>query len=363
VELDLLAYIIVALAIVSCFKYSIFDCALGEHSVLHTARKWLSAITMCTIGGCAAGHLNHNTVEISSQIDNVYTRETLNNLSKFIDDPHSIPSQIQLNSGVFQTTDTLQPTLTAPISSQFGSQITHTAASLQDQTTHTLGGFGLSLQGSVSQQQNYTGAPLNDANTLRNQRALYAWAVNGNSLKENYHPPKTIFYKNRFIYDPFFLQRPHCVLCMKDDVAYDPENPPNMNHLKLNDALARGKWLFADGDGARGEEMKDLGNYGKHELYISRADYDAGVLDDFVLFTLSFANPTVTISPPAKTPAPLLIHIDNLPPGANPEALPKHVTPRIFSFPPATNGAPATNQMNQPSDRQLTFPSPILPPP
>jgi hypothetical protein len=330
------------------------------------------AMAISTLGGCASSHLNNNTVEIASRIDSVYTRQTLSNLSKFIDDAHAIPSQIQLNSGVFQTTDTLQPTVTAPMSSQIASQITRTATSLTDQRTNTLAGFGLSVQGSVSQQQNYTGGPLNDANTLRNQRALYTWAVYGESLYKNYHPPKTIFYKNKFIYDPFFLQQPHCVLCIGDNQTYDPEAPPTINQLKLNPALARGRWLFADGDGAGRAGMRDLGSFDNHELYMSQVDFDAGVLDDFVLFTLSFANPTVTISPPAKSPAPTVIHIDNFPPGAEKklpqeekpsEAPPSGRQPKLVPAPPASSGAPATNQMNSPSDRQQTFPSPILPPP
>ena len=43
-------------------------------------------IALLLNSGCASTQLNYNTTEIGATIDNIYTRETLNNLSKFIDE-------------------------------------------------------------------------------------------------------------------------------------------------------------------------------------------------------------------------------------------------------------------------------------
>lgn len=326
---------------------------------------------LMALSGCAAEHLNHNTVEIAAQVDSVYTRQTLNNLSKFVDDMHAIPSQILLNQGQFQTQNSFTPSFTFPIGPQIASTITSTATTLTNATAHTLAGHGAAIQGSIVQQQNYTGGPLNDANALRNQRALYMYAVYGEDqpIKRNYNPPKTIWYNRAFIYDPFFLQEPHCVLCMPPGVAYNPDAPPTRESLKPNKRL-KGGWLLWDIISPNQDNLVYLGSYGNHRLYMTGADYADGVLDDFVLFTLSFSNPTVVITPLAKQPPPTVIHIDNFPPReAEPGLQPRtqeqskkeRTRPETFIVPSAPSGPPATNQMNPPSDRQMTVPFPVIP--
>jgi hypothetical protein len=60
-----------------------------------SVRKNRGAI-LCSIllSSCASTQLNYNTVELSSTVDDVYTLETLNKVSKFIDNRYAIPSQM-----------------------------------------------------------------------------------------------------------------------------------------------------------------------------------------------------------------------------------------------------------------------------
>ena len=83
-----------------------------------------STTTLLFCAACASAQLNYNTVEISSTIDSVYTREALDNLSKFIDDPFAIPSQIIMVGGTIQTVNTVNPSVTFPLTAQIAGTAT-----------------------------------------------------------------------------------------------------------------------------------------------------------------------------------------------------------------------------------------------
>ena len=53
--------------------------------------------------GRASTQLNFNTLEIAESIAPVYTRQALANLSKIIDEPMAIPSQLDIPNGTIQT--------------------------------------------------------------------------------------------------------------------------------------------------------------------------------------------------------------------------------------------------------------------
>ena len=146
--------------------------------------------------GCASAQLNYNAVEVASTMDSVYTRETLNNLSKFIDDPNAIPSQMMMVGGTIQTVNTINPSISFPLAAQIAKTTTASPTVLTLASANTLAGVGGNVSGTNTAQQNYTIAPLNDANTLRNQQALYRHAVFGERLIGNWQPPRIFFQDN-----------------------------------------------------------------------------------------------------------------------------------------------------------------------
>jgi hypothetical protein len=259
------------------------------------ARASASTIAMVALllgSGCASTQLNYNAVEISGTIDSVYTREALNNLSKFIDDPKAIPSQVTMIGGTIQTANTVNPSVTFPLSPQFARTAGPTGLTVT--TASTFAGAGAGVNGTNTATQNYTISPLSDANTLRNQQALYRHAVFGTRLIGNYDVPQ-IFFQDKFYDDPYHLQEPHCVLCALKQGVFSGEQHPAVH---VNAAL-RPKWLYWDNDPRLSElsEPVDLGHYGNHELFMSRTDFNNGVLTNFVLFTLPNTEPAETFTP------------------------------------------------------------------
>ena len=101
-------------------------------------RRTLSASALLLNVGCASTQLNYNTVEVSSTIDNIYVRETLNNLSKFIDDPNAIPSQVMMVGVTIQTVNTINPSITFPITAQLAKTATATPTLLTLASANTL---------------------------------------------------------------------------------------------------------------------------------------------------------------------------------------------------------------------------------
>jgi hypothetical protein len=282
-----------------------------------------SACALLLSAGCASTQLNYNTVDISSTIDSVYVRQTLNNLSKFIDDPYAIPSQVIMASGTVQTTNTISPSANFPLSSQLARMTQIAPAGLTLTSTNTTAGAGATVSGTNTAQQNYNIAPLNDANTLRNQQALYRHAVFGRPLVGHYQTPR-VFFQDKFYDDPYQLQLPHCVLCAVHQGVFSGQQRPL---VRVNPALPP-KWLYWDTDPylndllAKGEPVH-LGHYGNHELFMSRADYDAGILTNFVMFTLPNTAPVEVITPVAVSVTPGT-------PGATGAAAPFSLNTRIL---------------------------------
>jgi hypothetical protein len=288
-----------------------------------TGYSTIAAVLALVVSGCASTQLNYNAVEVSSSIDSVYTRETLNNLSKFIDDANAIPSQVMLVGGTIQTVNTINPSISFPLASQVARTIQTTPTALTLSTANTLGATGASVSGTNSAQQNYTMSPLNDANTLRNQRALYRHAIFGTPLRGYYHVPQ-VFFQDKFYDDPYLLQKPHCVLCAVEQGLFSGEQHPAVNE---NEALP-GKWLYWEGDPylnqllAQGEPI-DLGRHGNHQLYMSRKDYSHGVLTNFVMFTLPNSAPAEVFTP--------VVHVTpGTPGGPGAAALPSSTNLRIM---------------------------------
>jgi hypothetical protein len=323
---------------------------------------------LSSLEGCASGQLTENTLEVGARIDDIYTRQTLINLSKFVDDEFAIPSQTLLSASQIQTTNTVQPTITFPLSSQVANTVAAAATSVTRTGATTIAGAGAGVQATNIQQQNFTVAPLNDAITLRNQQALYRHAVYGRSLFEYYQVPR-LFFNNQFYLDPYFLQSPQCVLCAaRQPYVFSVKEP--VPRLAVSNRIPRTKWIFADNEASDRPDAIDLGHYGNHELFMRRTDYQNGALTELVLFTLSFVVPVETLTAPAGPQRPTQIEIISpTPPGGQPPQapgregeLPAAPRGRVIVPAPSAPIPPATNQTMPPADRQnfqLTIPPSI----
>jgi hypothetical protein len=329
------------------------------------------------VSGCASPQLTANTVDVSARVDDIYTKQVLNNFSKFVDDPFAIPSQAILSASQVQTTDTIQPSITFPFSNQVLTSVASAATGTTKTTSNTLAGAGASVQGTNSQQQNFTTAPLSDAMTLRNQQALYRHALLGTPLL-NHYTPQRIYFNNQFYLDPYYIQLPQCVLCAQQQPYIFSYKVP-VPKLRENPALPK-RWLFVDGNRVKLADPIDLGHFGNHELYMERAAYESGVLSSFVLFTLSFTVPAETLTGPPAQQQPTIVEIVPTPPANGPHekgpehgpgregTLPENATPpatRYIIPPPSLSIPPATNQQLAPADRQnfITINPSIIPPP
>lgn len=237
------------------------------------------------VSGCASTQLTYNTVDVAGSVNSLYTQQALTNLSRFIDEPFAIPSQLDISTGVVQTSNSVTPSLSTPLSSQI--QKGFSSGSPKWGVTSTqFAATGLNIGASDSWQQNWNVAPVSDANALRNLQALFRYAVYGLSdaeFKKEYHIPREQN-GDKIVANPYWTLPPHCILCGSDHHV----NP----RLKKN-------WLYWTGAGAAGIENPppagldtvSLGHYGNHELFISREHYNQGYLSNFVLFTLPNAEP------------------------------------------------------------------------
>jgi hypothetical protein len=270
---------------------------------MYTSSRPRGVAVLCfaaSLSGCASTQLNYNTLDIADSVESIYTRQALSNLSKIIDQPNALPSQMDLLQGTVQTSASVSPSVTAPLSQTITTTTTRVAAAITNTHTGALAGAGATLSGSDAWQQNWNVVPLSDANTLRNLRALYRFVIYQNaSLRAEYTVARleqaTVITK-----DPYALLEPQCVLCSRDPFK---SNPP----IYVNKRLHAGWLYWTNGLGATSPEsppppdrpLVDLGAYGSHRLFMTQEDYIKGYLSDFVLFTLPVA-PLISGGSPVK---------------------------------------------------------------
>jgi hypothetical protein len=166
------------------------------------------------LGGCVSSQLSSNTIDISATIAPIYIAQVLGNFSSFIDNPDTLPSQATLQAGIIQVTNTLTPSITFPVANMVATALGSTAT-----TTTTRAGTGFTIGGSVSWQQNFTVQPITDPFSLRDLGVLYRAIVTGEGI-EDYKPPRVYDRQDHLVPDPYYLQRPQCILCLKN--ANDP---------------------------------------------------------------------------------------------------------------------------------------------
>ena len=249
-------------------------------------RLALPMATSLLLFGCASAQLNYNTLDIASSVDSLYTRQALDNLSKYIDNPEGIPSQMDILQGTVQTSNSITPSLSAPLSQAITSTGSRAAATFTTTHTSVLAGAGASLGASDNWQQNWNVVPLSDANTLRNLRALYRYVIypDVSALKAEYTVAR-VAETNKFVDDPYAISEPQCVLCTASH---------NVNRR------LRGGWLYwTPGNPPPSDtQIVDLGTHGNRQLFMTEHDYLNGYLSDFVLFLMPVAPLTAGGSPP-----------------------------------------------------------------
>jgi hypothetical protein len=255
-----------------------------RHSV--SSRLVVALAPACLLLGCASGQLNYNTLDIANSVESLYTRQALDNLSKYIDGPNAIPSQMDVLQGTVQTSASVTPSFTFPLSQSITNTGTRTGAALTSTNTGVLAGAAATLGGSDTWQQNWNIVPLSDANTLRNLRALYRYVVYPDvSLLKSEYTVARMAEGKKFVDDPYAISEPQCVLCT-------PKH-------KVNPRLRAGWLYWTPGRPPPPDtSIVDLGIHGRHQLFMTAQDYFNGYLSDFVLFLMPVAPLTAAGTPP-----------------------------------------------------------------
>jgi hypothetical protein len=262
--------------------------------VAHAFRTLIIFVFSSSILGCASAQLNFNSVDLATSFTDLYARQVLTNLSTYIDEPYAVPSQTDITAGTVQTSSTVTPSFTYPLSRST------TTSGLGATTSRVIAGSGLSVSAADSWQQNWNILPISDSNILRNLRAIYRHAVFGSDLTQEYHVPKTSV-NGKFVEDPYWLQLPQCVVC---------DQRVKGKTIRIVNPLLKPAWLRWDGGlgfpgrqftSPSGEAMIDLGHYGNHELSMLRQDFDNGVFANFLLFVLPNAEPAEASAKPGAS--------------------------------------------------------------
>lgn len=239
---------------------------------------------LCLLCGCVSGQLNFNTVDISSSLADLYTRQVLSNFSAYIDNPQVLPSMADLSAGTIQTSNTVTPSITGPFSHAI------TRGPTGAITSTMLSGASVSASASDSWQQNWNVVPVTDANTLRNLRGIYRYALYGTDLNSEYHVPRIITGR-KLVADPYWLQLPQCIIC----------KPTGYKGASYVNPKLKVGWMYWTSDPGSPAQPRlppsdialvHLGHYGSHELIMTADDFRAGYLSDFILFILPNTAPS-----------------------------------------------------------------------
>jgi len=153
--------------------------ALATTGVMFVLRCAAGYILCFLLLGCASTQLNFATLDLGESVSDIQKKQVLHNLSLFIDDPAAFPIHIDLQSGGAQVTNTIQPTLGAPLGATQLIQSTVSTAmggSVANQLQSTRPGATLSVEAQNAQQQSWTYDPIVDGKELLRLRALYRYA-------------------------------------------------------------------------------------------------------------------------------------------------------------------------------------------
>jgi hypothetical protein len=238
------------------------------------------SITMA-LAGCAHTQLNSNTLDVASTIQSLYREQALLNLSQFIDDPNTIPSQVDISGGTVETQDGVTSSLNLPL----GNQVVRNGSTLVVQTIQE-NVRALMLGANGSWRQNWSITPVTDANALRRLRALYRFAIHHEKcsdecakkkLKDEYMININRSINNEHIVvDVNRMLEPQCVVCINDDIISQKLDgnkkneigssskselavPTNLNLKPLKETAKDG----AEHSGAKLSQQRSSGDFSK----------------------------------------------------------------------------------------------------
>jgi hypothetical protein len=207
----------------------------------------IPVVLASSLSGCASPILKGDTADVTSTIADVYTDQTLENLSRFIDYRYTIPSLVALQGGQVEVDASFNPSITIP----FGNQVATTVIGNPGETI-TAPSRAFTLGGSISRKANFNISPIVDQKSLSADMALFDYAVGWDPEDSN----------------------------GESAVNWDPE--------KSNGKLCW-KWVHFDVANLNGEH--DLGKHGKHRLSMTEDSYQRGCLTDLVLALMPKASP------------------------------------------------------------------------
>jgi hypothetical protein len=231
----------------------------GEATARCARRQPIGPICLAfALAGCAHTQLNSNTLDVASTIESLYREQTLTNLSRLIDDPNTIPSQVDISGGSIQTQDSITPSLNLPL----GNQVMRNGTTLVVQTIQeNVRALMLGVSGQWSQSWSIT--PVTDANALRRLRAVYRYAIgykyyyqdNGqidskcndtdpmedeelkqncanNELLSRYNLNKMAT-NNNIVIDSSRIMEPQCVVCLNNPALLAKQNTKNQEEQTI----------------------------------------------------------------------------------------------------------------------------------
>ena len=216
------------------------------------------------LSGCAHAQLNSNTVDLAQSLDFLYRNQALINLSRLIDDPNTLPSQVDITSGQVQTQTQASGSGTFPLGSQVVQSLPSGAAAgtalslsqITEQFRSLM--FGLNNM----QQQGWSINPAMDLNALMRLRALYRYVIhydykyyenlythntriselcsnkfdidciNAAMLKISYNL-NVIAKNNNLVIDLSRLLEPQCVLCLRTNKIYEILQDKNNREVEI----------------------------------------------------------------------------------------------------------------------------------
>lgn len=304
----------------------------------------LLAAVLLLQSACQTAQVTNANTAAADAVESIYRDQVLSNLSRLIETPNALPSQVKLVTGINQASGTFTPSVTFPLSSMFARTVSATPTQIT-----TTAGAGSTLQGSMGYQLTYNTTPATEILDLQNLRAIYmailcsgegSRSALGNvcrsfDLHEAYTPPRVYDSTDKLVFDGYYLQPPLCILCLSPQTITSASNTAfvliDPKALDIVDVLnPKSKWLYWVDPGGIAEPQGTvfIGQSGGRRFYATSYQKFA----DFVLTTLPLpASPSrplaaavsLSVFPPSRA-AP----VPGVPPVAKPAPAPTPGVPK-----------------------------------
>lgn len=179
-------------------------------------RGFCIALTLPLASGCASSQLNYNTLDLASTTDSLLTRQILYNFSNFIDSAVAVPAQMVISSGTATTSNSVSPTISAPLNAGLTTTSTMLRAAAPTTTntvTSQTASNTLGVSASDAWNQSWAYAPVTDPDRLKRLQALYRYAVDWSDRTTG----EATFVRNfPLVYKSVSYNQPLCLRDMHD---------------------------------------------------------------------------------------------------------------------------------------------------